>query len=160
MIRLAPMSDADFQASRDRAIPRHAAEEVRRGFWTEEEAIQASRTDFAQLLPQGSQTPHHHFCTIIDEGSGSRVGETWYVAEAKGGKMQFWIDWIWIEPQLRQRGYATQTFHHLEQEARAVGADRIGLHVLADNDGAIALYSKLGYRTTNLRMSKLLSPPP
>ncbi|EQD50355.1 GCN5-related N-acetyltransferase, partial [mine drainage metagenome] len=137
-----------------------AADQVSRGIWTEEEASEASRAEFAELLPQGRETPHYYFSNIVDEESGSRVGETWYSVRAKGGKTQFWIDWIWIEPQFRRRGYATQVFRHLEEEAGKMGADRIGLHVLTDNDGATALYSKLGYRTTNLRMAKILGPPP
>ena len=130
MIRLDPMSEGEFRASLARAIPRHAAEEVRRGHWTEEEAAGSSQTDFSQLLPQGRETPNFHFCWIVDEESGTRVGETWYNMQTKGGKMQFWIDWVWVEPQFRRRGYATRVFHHLEEQAARVGADRIGLHVL------------------------------
>ncbi len=160
MIRLEPMSEAEFQASRDRAIPRHAADQIRRGLWREEEAAEASRAEFTELLPQGRETPDYHFSSIVDEESGSHVGETRYSVRAKGGKTQVWIDWIWIDPQFRRRGFATQAFRRFEEEARKLGADRIGLHVFADNDGAIVLYSKLGYRTTNLRMAKLLGPPP
>lgn len=113
-----------------------------------------------ELLPQGRNTPHFHFCNIIDDLSGSVVGETWYNVQSKGGKLQFWIDWIWIEPQFRSRGFATQVFQHLEAEAVERGADRVGLHVLAENDVAIALYSSLGFEFTNHRMSKVLRPPP
>ncbi len=155
-VRLEPMTELDFQESVKRAIPRHAAEQVRRGFWTEAEATDASRAEMAQLLPQGRATPHYHFCNIVDARDGSEVGETWYNVQVKGGKAQFWIDWIWIEPQLRRRGYASQVFRHFETEAAEQGADRIGLHVLADNDSALALYSKLGYVTSNMRMTKLL----
>ncbi len=159
-VRLESMSEADFDASRDRAIPRHAADQVRRGLWTEEESLEASRVEFAQLLPQGSATPHFHFCNVVDESTKSVLGETWYSVRAMGGKVQFWIDWIWIEPRYRRRGYATQVFRYFEKEAAKLGADRIGLHVVVENDGAIALYSQLGYQTTNLRMTKLLNPAP
>ncbi|HXQ48382.1 MAG TPA: GNAT family N-acetyltransferase [Thermoplasmata archaeon] len=154
------MSDPDFEASRARAIPRHAADQVRRGLWTEKDAEAASRAEFAQLLPQGRSTPFYHFCHIVDGPTGARVGETWYIVRTHGGKVQFWIDWIWIDPPHRRRGLASQVLRHLEEEAVRLGADRVALHVVADNEGAIALYSKLGYRTTNMRLSKPLSPAP
>lgn len=158
VVRLEPMSEGDFQESLDRAIPRHAAEQVRQGLWTKEDAVEASRLEFDQLLPLGRETADYHFCQVVDEGTGSRIGETWYVVRSRGGKTQFWVDWIWIEPQFRRRGAATQVFRQLEEEARKLGADRVGLHVRNDNDAAKAPYTKLGYRTTNLRMVKLLSP--
>ena len=159
MVQLDAMSEEDFQASKARAIPRHAANQVRRGVWVAEEAEAASREYFAELLPQGRETPHYHFCNIVDEKTASRVGETWYSVRTKGGKTQFWIDWIWIEPTFRRRGFATQVFRLFEQMAIEAGADRVGLHVLADNDCALALYAKLGFRTTNMSMAKMLHPP-
>lgn len=98
MVRLEPMTEEDFRASREREIPRHAAEQVREGLWTQESALEASRSDFDQLLPQGRETPNRHFSNIIDEKSNTRVGETWYLVAEKGGKTHFWIDWIWVEP--------------------------------------------------------------
>lgn len=159
MVQLEAMSEEDFEASISRGIPRHAADQVRRGLWTEDEAEQASRADFAELLPQGRETPHHHFCNIVDEKAGSRVGETWYSVRMKGGKTQVWVDWIWIDPPFRRRGHASNVLRHFEEMAAKLGADRIGLHVLSDNESALALYAKLGYRTTDVRMAKILNPP-
>ncbi len=151
------MSEESFEASRKKAIERHAEDEVRHGFWTPEHALEASRADFDQLLPQGRETPHFHLCKVIDENSETAVGETWYTIEQKRGKAQFWVHWIWIEPQFRRRGYATQVFQHLEREARKQGASRIGLHVLTDNAEALALYAKLGCAPTGIHLSKLLN---
>jgi ribosomal protein S18 acetylase RimI-like enzyme len=159
MVRLEPMSEEEFQATLGKAIPRHAAARVRRGFWKEEESLEASRTDYAQMLPQGLETPHRHFCNLVDEESGARIGEAWYVLQSKGGKTQLWIDWIWVEPEFRRRGYATQVFGRLEEEARARGAGRVGLHVVSENEGALALYDKLGYAVTDLLMAKVVAPP-
>jgi ribosomal protein S18 acetylase RimI-like enzyme len=87
------------------------------------------------------------------------VGEVWYTAANEGGRMQFWVEWIWIEPEHRRRGYALQAFLLLEEEARRLGAPRCGLDVWVDNPAAIALYKKLGYVSVSMSMVKALDPP-
>jgi ribosomal protein S18 acetylase RimI-like enzyme len=159
-IRIEPMSDEEFQASRNHTIPEHAADYVRRGIWAEGAALKTSREGFAQLLPQGLATRGKHFCNILDNKTGRRVGEVWYSVQEKGGKVQFSIGWIRIEPQNRRQGYASQTIRLLENKARGLGADRTWLNVWMDNLGAIALYQKLGYAASDLRMMKLLNPRP
>ena len=42
----------------------------------------------------------------------------------------------------------------VDDEARKLGVSSIALHVFAHNQVARALYEKMGYRTTNLWMSK------
>ena len=146
MVRLEPMNEADFHEFIKRAIPRYATRKVQRGLWVEEVAVETSKTDLARFLPQGKDTPDHHFCNLRDDETGVLVGESWYTASTKGGKVQFWIEWIWVEPPHRRKGYATQALQRLEEEARSLGADRLGLNVWIDNPGAIALYSGLGYQ--------------
>lgn len=160
MVRLEPMTEEDFQTSRRHEISRHAAEQVREGVWTQGAALEASGSDFGELLPHGLATPNRHFSNIIDEKSDDHVGETWYLVAEKGGKTHFWIDWIWIEPQYRRRGYATEVLRLLAEEAARLGADRVGLSVVSENTGAVALYSKLGYATRRMHMVKMLTPTP
>ncbi len=111
-------------------------------------------------MPNGRETPHHNLSNAVDDAIGARVGEAWYTVQERAGKTQFWIDWVWIEPKHRRQGYATQILRRMEEEARRAGADRIGLSVWTDNPGAMALYSKLGYTTVHMRMSKPLSLAP
>lgn len=160
MIRLEPMNEREFEASLERAIPRHADLQVHLGLWAESEAVAASRAEFAQLLPKGYETPEYEFRNIVDGDTRAQVGETWTIVRSRGGKVQFWIDWIWIEPSMRRRGYATAVFGLLEQEAIGSGADRVGLNVRYENAEALGLYAKLGFRPTHLRMTKVLVPPP
>jgi ribosomal protein S18 acetylase RimI-like enzyme len=157
MIRLEPMSESEFSAYLERAIPRFAESQVLRGVWVEQRSMDASRAFYADRLPQGRETPGHHFCTIVDAEAGTKVGEVWYSAEEVGGNLRFWIEWIWIESSYRRRGYATQALHHLEQEARGLGAVWIGLSVWMDNAEAVSLYSKLGYSIALASMRKLLN---
>jgi ribosomal protein S18 acetylase RimI-like enzyme len=157
-IRLEPLSEEEFEVTRNHAVPGLAADYVRRGIWTRSTALGTSQEEFAQLLPQGLATQGKHLCKILDSETGQRLGEAWYAVQEKGGKVQFWIDWITIEPEHRRRGYATRTLRLLEDEARRLGADRTGLSVWMDNPGALALYRKLGYTTAMMRMVKLLYP--
>lgn len=150
------MSEDEFQESLRRSITLHAADYVRRGLWTEAESLATMAKEFGRLFPQGRQTPDRYFARVVDATRDRQVGETWYLSEERGGKVRFWVDWIWIEPEYRRRGYATATFRQLEEEARRFGADRIGLSVWSDNPGAVALYTKLGYATTTQSMMKLL----
>ena len=155
-VRLEPMSEAEFRESLHRSVLRHAADYVRRGYWTEARSVEAMEKEFAHLLPNGRETPDHSFAHVVDDASGQRVGETWYQAREQGGKVRFWVDWIAIDPEHRRKGYATATLLRLEEAATRCGADRIGLGVWLDNPGAVALYEKLGYAPTNLWMMKSL----
>lgn len=148
------MSEEQFQDSLARSIARHATDRARRGLWSEDRGLEASRAEFAEFLPKGRATPHRHFCTLVDVPTGARVGETWYTAEEQGGKVQFWIDWLWIDPPHRRTGRATDALRQLEAEARRLGADRTGLTVWTDNPGAMELYRKAGYTPSNLQMTK------
>ena len=58
----------------------------------------------------------------------------------------------------RRQGHARRAFKDLERRVRAVGIDRIGLHVFGQNPGAHALYAGLGYGVTGINMLKRLAP--
>ena len=158
MVRLEPMSEADFRESLRRSIPRHAADYVRRGLWSEKASLGAMEREFARMLPNGCKTPDRFFANVVDSGSGQRVGEIWYTVQEQGGKIRFWVDWICIDSDHRRKGYATVTLLLMEEEARKRGADRIGLSVWFDNPEAIALYAKLGFAPASMWMMKPLDP--
>ena len=61
-----------------------------------------------------------------------------------------------IDEGYRRQGYGTQAMRAVEQEVRALGIDRIALHVFGHNHPARALYEKVGYEETNLHMAKNL----
>jgi len=152
------MDEEEFRASLSRAIARHARDAVSRGVWTAAEADAASISEFDQLLPRGWTTPGFHFRKVVQEQDGATVGETWFNVRKLGGKVQLWIDWLWVDPDRRRQGIATEALRLLEEEARNAGADRMGLHVLADNTAAIELYTRLGYTSTSVRMTRPLNP--
>jgi len=160
MVRLAPMTDEQFRRFFERAVVRRAARWAARGIWAEDRALAAARAEYDELFPQGRSTPHHHFCHLVDDDGSALLGEVWYHAQEKGGKLQFWIQWIEVDPERRRRGYATAALRLLEEEARRRGAERTHLVVWADNPGARALYDRLGYVPANTMMIKPLGPSP
>jgi ribosomal protein S18 acetylase RimI-like enzyme len=153
------MTQAEFDESLARGISRYAEERAQQGFWTEAEATEASRAEFAELLPRGRETRDRYFAKAVEEPSGVVVGETWYQATRQGGKPQFWVTWIWVEPEHRRRGHAREMLRLLEEEAARRGGDRLGLFVSADNRPALALYGQVGFVPTHLRMAKPLPRP-
>lgn len=159
MIRLEPMDEADFRAFVARAIPRRASKWVERGIWSQERSLEASQQAYSRLLPNGKDTPGNHFLKVIDASDGAAIGEVWYTNEEEGGRLQFWVEWIQIDPDRRRKGHATEVLQRLEEMASGLGATRIGLDVWTDNPGAMALYSKLGYRTARASMMKPLPNP-
>jgi GNAT superfamily N-acetyltransferase len=92
---------------------------------------------------------HQH----IDEGSTYLVA--WEGARPVGHAHIAWsethlglpeIQDVFVLPELRRRGIASQLTHAAEDEARARGWERISLSVSQDaNPAASALYAKLGY---------------
>ncbi|MCI4364283.1 MAG: GNAT family N-acetyltransferase [Thermoplasmata archaeon] len=158
MIRLELMTQRQLDESVERGIPRHAANAVRRGHWTEAQALEESRREFAARLPQGINTPGKSFCMVVEEEARVTVGETWFIVNEEGGKTHFWVDWLWIDLPHRRKGYASLVLAELAERARRLGADRIELSVYVDNPGAAALYAKIGYVPLDTHLVKLLTP--
>jgi [ribosomal protein S18]-alanine N-acetyltransferase len=57
-----------------------------------------------------------------------------------------YIQTIEVSPEHRKQGLGAELLRRVEDSARAAGADVIWLHVDAQNDAAIRLYSAHGYR--------------
>ena len=61
--------------------------------------------------------------------------------------MAVWIEELYILPQFRGKGYGTTFFSELRQQYP--NAARFRLEVEPDNDGAKALYGRMGYEILN-----------
>lgn len=152
------MSESDFREALERAVERRAARNVRRGWWTEAGAAGAARAELSSQFSNGLATPDYRFLKVVDTARGGPVGEVWLVVDRKGGKTHVWVDWIAIDPEFQRRGYATEALRLVEGIAVREGAERIGLHVVLDNPGALALYGKLGFRPYAQELVKPLDP--
>ncbi|MFC5975741.1 GNAT family N-acetyltransferase [Carnobacterium antarcticum] len=71
------------------------------------------------------------------------------------GKAAFIYDFIIFE-EFRSLSYGTQTMSELEEIAKKMGIKKVMLHVFAHNTTAFSLYEKMGFKTTDISMSKYL----
>jgi len=113
--------------------------------------------EFLMLCPDGLHTPDHHHFDLHDPTTGQDVGVLWYALRHEGHRTSAFVYEIEIHAPYRRRGYATQAFTLLEQDAAARGATNIQLHVFGHNTGARALYTGLGFHETSIIMRKDLS---
>ena len=154
MIRLVPMTESEFEAYLEIAIPTYADDNVRAGYWSEEEALERSRKSYDGLLPQGVQTENNYLFRTQLEESGESIGMVWMKHEAP--RTHGFIFDITLDEAQRGKGYGKQTMLALEEKARDLGLETIGLHVFANNMAAMKLYKGLGYEVTSQNMVKKL----
>jgi ribosomal protein S18 acetylase RimI-like enzyme len=148
------MTQSEFDAFLERTIPEYAEEKSRAGYWTPEEALEKSRLEFAELLPDGLHSKDHYLYTLHDEGVP--VGIIWLKANPDRPTKNGFIFELYVEPDQRGKGYGRMLMQLIEEKARELGLKSIGLHVFGFNHVARKLYESLGYETTSVNMSKNL----
>jgi ribosomal protein S18 acetylase RimI-like enzyme len=151
------MTEADFLTYHEMAITEYAQEHVRSGRWSAEEAPTHAEREYQQLLPAGLATPEHYLYTLHDDATDSDVGRLWFAIREEAGQRSAFVYDVHVFPAFQRRGYASQAFEALEQQAHALGLTQIGLHVFGHNQAARALYEKLGFVATNIMMTKSLT---
>jgi ribosomal protein S18 acetylase RimI-like enzyme len=152
MIKLIPMTQPEFEKFLDHSIPDYAAENVKAGYWSQEESLEKSREQFNQLLPQGLQSENHHLFSVYEEDAS--IGFIWLRANINRPTKDGFIFQLWLDEKVRGKGYGKQAMLLLEEKARELGLRSIGLHVFASNSVARGLYEKLGYEVSSLNMTK------
>lgn len=158
MIHLVPMTETDFQIYYDQAVAEYAEEHIKSGSWSEEEAYENSKRQYQDLLPDGVATPNQYLYTLTDATTQTPVGILWFALQSQAGQKTAFIYDIAIDPAFRRKGYATQALTALEEKVRSDGVQQVRLHVFGHNQGAQALYERLGYVATNILMAKSLEP--
>ncbi len=156
MVHLKPMQQAEYDAYLEQALREYAEEHVKAGNWDPAEAIDLSRKEFAQLLPNGVESPKQHLYSVRDAETDTPVGMIWFAERDDRKPAHAWIYDIRIDDHYQGKGYGKDTMRALEDKVRAVGLDRISLHVFGHNKVARGLYEKIGYEATNLMMTKEL----
>ena len=152
MIKLVPMTQPEFGTYLERLIPGYAADNIRAGYWSEDEALEKARKQTDALLSQGLQTKDHYLYTLYDDDIA--VGMVWLRAELdRPVKSGFLFD-VEVKEEFRGKGYGKQAMLLIEEKARELGIKRIGLHVFAYNDVAKNLYERIGYKVSSLNMLK------
>jgi len=111
---------------------------------TADEAVKEAARQLRAELPDGLDTPGQSLFTA--SVGGVEVGTLWVGARLRGDRPHAFVLDVEVAEAYRRRGYGRQLMLAAEREARAIGADSVGLHVFGVNEGAIALYEQLGYR--------------
>jgi RimJ/RimL family protein N-acetyltransferase len=153
-VRLVEMDDPSYRDYRESLIRDYAADKVRAGVWSKDEAEDKSADDVDDLLPEGPATPDHYLYSVRDEALPAEVGVLWISPRDTGvGRSVFVYD-IVVHEQFRRRGYARRILKLAEDRAIELGANKIELQVFGHNHAARALYEKTGYETTSMIMAK------
>jgi hypothetical protein len=76
------MTEPEFAAWLAMSIPAYAADKVAAGQWSEEDSLELSRKEYAELLPQGLETPDNFLFTITD-AQAAAVGALWFAVKTK-----------------------------------------------------------------------------
>ncbi len=158
MVRLVPMSNSEYEAYLAFAVRDYADEKVAAGNWQPAEALERSAQEYQKLLPQGVATPDNYWFKIEDQTLATTVGMIWLARISFGTHPVAFIYDFRVDERFRRRGYGQQALRAAEEQVKALGFDRIALHVFGHNHAARALYEKMGYEITNISMSKNLAP--
>jgi ribosomal protein S18 acetylase RimI-like enzyme len=145
------MTQPEFDAFLKRSIPEYAEDKVRAGNWTEAESLERSRKEFEELLPQGLNSKDNFLYTLHTENES--VGLIWMKVFSPD---RAFIYEVYVEERFRGKGYGKSIMLMLEDKAREMGLNTLGLHVFGSNRIARNLYEAIGYEITNVNMSKTL----
>ena len=157
MIRFVRLSETDFATYAAEVVPAYAADKIASGQWTISEAPELARKALLDLLPQGLETPDHFVYHIRHDLTQATVGTLWIAKQKRSDRDIIYIYDIRINPSHQGRGYGTEALRALEDLSRSLGVAGIGLHVFGHNAAAHTLYTKLGYKPTDIIMFKPLS---
>lgn len=153
-ISLVELDDVPYRAYRDHLVRDYAAHKVRAGAWYESEAQIRAAKDVDGLLPEGPATQGHFLYSVREDAADAEVGTVWFALRDSGVRRYVWIYDIIINENFRRRGYASRTLELVEARAKELGAKSVELHVFGHNQGAQALYEKVGYSVTSITMAK------
>ncbi len=156
LTHLTKMSAAAFSAYLEKAIADYAEENVQSGRWPAEGALERSRNDHQQLLPEGVDTPQNHLFEITRSDDDVSVGVLWLAEDHRYGAHSAFIYDIEVRPEHRRRGHARRALLAAEALVRGWGVTHLGLNVFRQNAAAHALYRQLGFADVSTNMVKKL----
>lgn len=156
MTILVQMPSAHFDEFAAATSTSYAADNVASRRWLAHESEQLARSEFDRILPQGAETPNHHFYEIKLEEAGDVLGFVWFAIMPRGSVKVVFVHQLFVRPQHRRRGHARAALARVEELAHGLGLTTVALNVFGSNSGAQALYRSLGYVVTSMSMHKEL----
>jgi len=151
-VRLRPMRPDEYPAWVARSKAGYANDIAMHGGLPPDIAERKSETDFANILPEGLQTPGHAFF-VVEADAGS-VGWLWLAEREQYGQRTLFVYEIEIAEGQRGKGYGRATMLLAEDEARTRGLNQMQLNVFGGNEVARGLYRSLRYRENAVLMTK------
>jgi ribosomal protein S18 acetylase RimI-like enzyme len=154
MVKLIKMLQSEFEPYLERGVHEYAADHVRNGNWTAEEALEKSRKQFQDLLPEGVNSQDQFLYSIVDEETNNKMGLLWVQVR---GQNAFIYDFL-LDEEFRGKGFGKQALAAMDEELKSMNVQSVGLHVFGDNTNAQELYKKMGFQVTGMHMKKKLNP--
>src|SRR5688572_32069770 len=140
MVKLIPMQQEDFESFLERGIREYADDHVRNENWPAEGALERSKKEFEDYLPNGIDSKDQYLYSIIGGADGNKIGILWVqVKDQKAFIFDFMID-----ESFRGKGYGKQALITLDEKLKSMNVEAVGLHVFEDNVIAYELYKKMG----------------
>jgi|SRR5882757_4597268 len=137
-----PMTEAEYPAWLSAGEEDYAADMVRAGSWTPEQARKKAEEDYRTLLPEGVATADNTI--LVFQSDGGPIGNGWlrhgHLPEVTYGYS------LVVHPQFRGRGHGRSAMAIGEQVTRAVGDRVLMFNVFGGNEVAMSLYTAAGYR--------------
>jgi ribosomal protein S18 acetylase RimI-like enzyme len=149
------MTSEEYVEWEDRSIRSYAEDLAKARDVPLDVALERSRAQFPELLPQGLDSPGTWLMRVLDE-SGEPVGVLWLGPHREREGVVFVYD-VEIDEAHRGRGLGRAAMLAAEQLVRESGAHEIGLNVFGFNEPAKRLYDSLGYRVIATQMTKTLT---
>lgn len=108
-----------------------------------EEARRVSREEVLPWAREAETSKSHHLYRAKDKKNNT-VGWLWFEM-VEEGRTAFLV-YIFVEPEFRRQGNASEILKFFEQEAKNLGSTEVVLYVFKINTSAIKLYEKSGYK--------------
>ena len=151
-IALRKMSQEEFAAYVKDSITKYAEETQQADRCSKEEALEIARQSFQRLLPNGLDSSNQFLFSIYN--GSTRIGSLWFGLKGAALNQKAFVYDIVLSPESRGKGNGKKAMLLFEEMVTELGIKSAGLHVFGHNEIARRLYENLGYRATNILMSK------
>jgi ribosomal protein S18 acetylase RimI-like enzyme len=154
MLVLRPMQDDEFDAWFEDAIENSALETSTIFAVDLDQARQIARKRLGHLLADKLHTKDHYLYVAerVDGTTSTQIGHLWFSInqEERFG----WLDDIELLEEFRGQGLGGQLLDLVKEELSKRGIRSLSLHVAANNERALKLYQKNGFKFTGHYMKQ------
>lgn len=150
------MKEEDLTAYLRKSIPEYAYDQVQAGNWSSAEAVNRSRAEFDEMLPQGLETPNAVLVNIrLDEQT--TIGMMWYYIDVSKPIPTIYLLDLFLFPQFKNKGYEKVVLIGLEGVVKSAGARRIESQIFAHRADDLKMYLEGGFHQTSILIAKEIS---